>query len=103
LFSRATIVKAYSTIYVNCFSLILTNRQVESSNTTTAAATTTTAATTTPTANITWTYTNGVTSVKMQINNLQTSQWFALGLSLDDEMVTENILLIRSLLFIYKG
>jgi hypothetical protein len=37
--------------------------------------------------NITWTYTNGVTAVIMGITNLKTSQWLALGLSLDQSMV----------------
>jgi hypothetical protein len=37
--------------------------------------------------NISWTYNNGITAVKMRVNNLKTSQWFALGLSLDQNMV----------------
>jgi len=37
--------------------------------------------------NISWTYANGVTAVKMQINNLKVSQWSAIGLSLDQTMV----------------
>jgi hypothetical protein len=37
--------------------------------------------------NISWTYSNGTTAVQMQITNLQTSQWLAMGLSLDEEMV----------------
>ena len=49
--------------------------------------TTTTPATDRTGATISWTYASGVTSVKMKINNLQTSQWFALGLSLDAAMV----------------
>jgi hypothetical protein len=48
---------------------------------------TTTTTTTDVIVNITWTYANGITAVKMKINNLKTSQWLALGLSLDDEMV----------------
>jgi len=37
--------------------------------------------------NISWTYIDGITNVKMIINNLKVSQWFAIGLSLDDLMV----------------
>jgi len=37
--------------------------------------------------NITWTYLNEITYVKMILNNLQMSQWFALAFSLDDLMV----------------
>ena len=36
---------------------------------------------------IEWTYINGITTVKMRINNLKISQWAAMGLSLDDSMV----------------
>jgi hypothetical protein len=38
-------------------------------------------------ANISWTYIDGITNVKIIINNLKVSQWFAIGLSLDDLMV----------------
>ncbi|CAF5051303.1 unnamed protein product, partial [Rotaria sp. Silwood1] len=44
---------------------------------------------------INWTYNNGVTSVKMQINNLKTSQWFALGLSLDDDMGEDHVFVCK--------
>jgi len=37
--------------------------------------------------NISWTYSDGITNVKMIINNLKISQWCAIGLSLDDKMV----------------
>ena len=39
---------------------------------------------------VSWTYTSGVTSVKMQITNLKASQWCAFGLSLDQDMVKEK-------------
>jgi hypothetical protein len=59
-----------------------------------AATTTITATTTTPIPqtndidlNITWTYLNGITNVKMMVNNLKISQWIAIGLSLDELMV----------------
>jgi hypothetical protein len=59
---------------------------------TTITTTTTTTITTTPQTsdidvNIAWTYLNGITSVKMIINNLKISQWVSIGLSLDDLMV----------------
>lgn len=37
--------------------------------------------------NISWTYANGVTTIKMLIKNLRASQWLAMGLSLDEFMV----------------
>jgi hypothetical protein len=37
--------------------------------------------------NISWTYTDGITAIKMEINNLKRSQWLAIGFSLDDSMV----------------
>jgi hypothetical protein len=43
------------------------------------------------TANISWTYVNGITSIRMNINNLDTSKWFAMGLSRDDNMVKHSI------------
>jgi hypothetical protein len=60
--------------------------------TSTISSSTTTTVTQTSTAgvNIGWTYANGVTDVKMKINNLQTSQWFAIGLSLDQSMVKKR-------------
>ncbi|CAF1013631.1 unnamed protein product [Rotaria sp. Silwood1] len=44
---------------------------------------------------INWTYENGVTSVKMQINNLKTSQWLALGLSLDNKMGEDHVFVCK--------
>ncbi|CAF2759202.1 unnamed protein product [Rotaria sp. Silwood2] len=46
---------------------------------------------------ISWTYDNGVTSVKMQINNLKTSQWVALGLSFDSKMGEDHIFVCKRL------
>jgi len=49
--------------------------------------TTTVQTTTDSSATVEWTYANEVTSVKMQINTLGAGQWFALGLSHDQNMV----------------
>ncbi len=57
---------------------------------TTTIATTTVTQTSTAGVNVGWTYANGVTDVKMKLNNLQTSQWFAIGLSLDQSMVKKR-------------
>ncbi|CAF3874465.1 unnamed protein product [Rotaria sp. Silwood2] len=46
---------------------------------------------------ISWTYDNGVTVVKMEINNLKTSQWLALGLSLDDKMGEDHVFVCKRL------
>ncbi|CAF3697979.1 unnamed protein product [Rotaria sordida] len=46
---------------------------------------------------INWTYASGITSVKMKINNLRTSQWLALGLSLDDFMGQDHVFICQHL------
>ncbi len=51
--------------------------------------------------NITWTYLNGITNVKMTVNNLKISQWIALGLSLDELMVLNLLILLHRILFVY--
>ncbi|CAF1221499.1 unnamed protein product [Adineta steineri] len=112
---KATIVTAFTTIYVNCFSITLNPKQanISSNGTTLLASNITTISsstiisptTTTPIVsqtsdvgvNINWTYTNGLTSVKMQINNLKTSQWLALGLSLDQQMGEDHVFVCKHL------
>ncbi|CAF3499833.1 unnamed protein product [Rotaria socialis] len=119
---KATIVQTYSTIYVNCFNISLTAKDNSvttstskattvssitgvTSNTGTAVtpgvATTTTTTTTTQSnnvgMNIIWTYANGNTNVKMKINDLKASEWFALGLSLDDKMGEDHIFVCKRL------
>ncbi|CAF4085300.1 unnamed protein product [Adineta steineri] len=47
--------------------------------------------------NVSWTYTNGVTDVKMIINNLKTSQWLAIGLSTDDSMGQDHVFICQHL------
>ncbi|CAF5073816.1 unnamed protein product, partial [Rotaria sp. Silwood1] len=37
--------------------------------------------------NLNWTYLDGITTISMATNNLGTSQWLGIGLSLDDRMV----------------
>ena len=51
--------------------------------------------------NITWTYLNGVTNVKMTVNNLKISQWIALGLSLDELMVLNSLILLHQTLYFH--
>ena len=51
--------------------------------------------------NVSWTYTNGMTTVTMRVDNLQTSHWLAVGLSLDDNMVKmQGNLLVTNELFL---
>jgi hypothetical protein len=62
---------------------------------TTIVPTTTVPTTTAPPTNmvgvsVNWVYSNGVTNVTMKINNFQTSQWLAMGLSLDQSMVKKR-------------
>ncbi|CAF1364790.1 unnamed protein product [Rotaria sordida] len=113
---KATIVTTYAQIYVGCFSTTLTAKYNDPSiikeNTTGAVVTnytnssspttTTTTTSITSTSNdtgvvISWTYANGITAVKMQINNLKTSQWLALGLSLDSEMGEDHVFVCKHL------
>ncbi|UJR20943.1 hypothetical protein I4U23_024052 [Adineta vaga] len=102
---RATIVTTKEVFFVNCFSVTLTARQAnQSTNATTVAANTTTAATTTAApsttsvgVNISWTYATGVTAVKMQVTNLNPSQYCALGLSLDQEMGEDHVFVCKYL------
>ncbi|CAF2081953.1 unnamed protein product [Rotaria magnacalcarata] len=69
--------------------------------TTTTVTTTTTTTTTTQSnnvaVNITWAYANGNTNVKMKINDLKASEWFALGLSLDDKMGEDHVFVCKRL------
>lgn len=37
--------------------------------------------------NVSWTYNDGITNVKMISDNLKVSQWFSIGFSLDHLMV----------------
>ncbi|CAF4088530.1 unnamed protein product, partial [Rotaria sp. Silwood2] len=36
--------------------------------------------------NLSWTYFDGITTISMATNNLGTSQWLGIGLSLDNRM-----------------
>ncbi|CAF1163143.1 unnamed protein product [Rotaria sp. Silwood1] len=47
--------------------------------------------------NVSWTYANGITTVKMVINNLKISQWFAMGISLDDFMGEDHVFICQHL------
>jgi hypothetical protein len=51
--------------------------------------------------NISWTYTNGITAVKMIVNNLKISQWLAMGLSLDDSMVLNLFYILQNNIFLF--
>ncbi|CAF1023798.1 unnamed protein product [Adineta ricciae] len=107
---KATVVSVYNTFFVNCFNVTLTAKQANiSTNATTVAASSTTAvASTTITTTtiqpivgvqlaVNWTYASGVTSVKMQITNLQASQWCAFGLSLDKNMGEDHVFVCKYL------
>ncbi|UJR28575.1 hypothetical protein I4U23_009808 [Adineta vaga] len=48
-------------------------------------------------ANISWTYTAGITTVNMRINNLKVSQWFSLGLSIDRNMGEDHVFICQRL------
>ncbi|CAF1256178.1 unnamed protein product [Adineta ricciae] len=110
---QVTIVESYSNIYVSCYNLTLTPRQTNttaSMNSTSATVASTTTVTTTATSTetvtttksissvqISWTYNDGVTIVRMRMNDLKTSQWFALGLSLDQNMGEDHVFMCRHL------
>ncbi|CAF1067872.1 unnamed protein product [Adineta steineri] len=69
----------------------------ESATTTPMPITTTAPSTSDIRGNISWTYTNGVTDVKMIITNLKISQWLAIGLSTDDSMGQDHVFICQHL------
>ncbi|CAF4463078.1 unnamed protein product [Rotaria socialis] len=47
--------------------------------------------------NITWSYADSITTVKMVIDNLKISQWLAMGLSLDESMGHDHVFICQRL------
>ncbi|CAF1038240.1 unnamed protein product [Rotaria sp. Silwood1] len=91
---KATIVQSYSIFYVDCFNIILTpqNTSIPLVDTTTINSQVSGAP-----LNLKWTYLDGITTVVIVTNNLGTSQWLGIGLSLDDQMGDDHVFVCQRL------
>ncbi|CAF1125050.1 unnamed protein product, partial [Didymodactylos carnosus] len=101
----ATIAKSFSEFYVGCFNATIQSKTISGTTTQSNYGTSSTLQTATSLSislatrststdvgvNVSWSFSGGFTSVRMAINNLNTQQWAAIGLSTDEKMGEDHI------------
>ncbi|CAF1014104.1 unnamed protein product [Didymodactylos carnosus] len=93
---KATVAETYEIFYVGCFNATISPKTINNETTGTGSTASRTSPNTPVTTvspssdvgiSLTWNYLNGMTNVRMVVNNLKIRQWVAFGLSTDTQMV----------------